>query len=711
MKLFDRFICCFIFFFFGFCATAQSLENDITFLKSEGEMPEDLRNLLMHEQKSADQIYLKELLLSGKILYGTTINRYINAIIDQLLLKFPDLKEEVRCYIIRSSEVNAYSTPSGMLFVNLGLLAQITNESELAFILAHEIAHYAEKHTFEKREHKKEKVIKDKRLSYLDYHNRSRELELEADRVAFERYFASSPYSYNMLDGVFDVLQYHYLPFDEVSFHVQSFETKDYLFPENYILPSINPIKTREDYVDTLSTHPNVKRRREYIAQRVDQADDNGRSAFYQPEELFYEIRKTARFECINIFLINQKYADAIYNIYYLQQQYPNNKFLTTAMAFSLYAMAKHKNQFNQPEEFSNYRKVEGEIQQTYFFLHKINRNELSLLAFRHLWGVHLTDPDNEFINKLCYDIMHDVIGLLNMKLSDFSDYPMGTNLEDIVDETAPSDSSKNDNKYERIKRNTQLQKIKPSEKFKTVNYMLVDLKQSPEFLSLFNKITADMEDKEILELVTDKKKRFEVDSILVLNPIYGQSFQDKDIEKMDKTYLEMQKNINRINTVMDYSLRKLKFHSQQFTLPHLKKFTTEEYNIFCKLQQFRAEYYNAGNTKMVLYQCMYMDEVIEKTGFDKMVTIVIYKNKAFFVNFNKIYSGVIVPPICPVMFPIGIGLFFIPRNITYLYFQTVDLSSGKTLFNNVQRTEGDCHRAYSNAYIYDMFDLIKKGK
>ena len=43
--------------------------------------------------------------------------------------------------VLDTAEVGAYSTPGGFIFVTRGLLAKLTSESELAFVLGHEIAH------------------------------------------------------------------------------------------------------------------------------------------------------------------------------------------------------------------------------------------------------------------------------------------------------------------------------------------------------------------------------------------------------------------------------------------------------------------------------------------------------------------------------------------------------------------------------------------
>jgi predicted Zn-dependent protease len=48
--------------------------------------------------------------------------------------------------VIESSEINAYSTPGGYVFVTTAALSNMENEAELAGVLAHEIGHVIERH-------------------------------------------------------------------------------------------------------------------------------------------------------------------------------------------------------------------------------------------------------------------------------------------------------------------------------------------------------------------------------------------------------------------------------------------------------------------------------------------------------------------------------------------------------------------------------------
>ena len=51
--------------------------------------------------------------------------------------------------VIDSSDVNAFALPGGFIYVNRGLIEKADNESELAGVLAHEIAHVVGRHSVE----------------------------------------------------------------------------------------------------------------------------------------------------------------------------------------------------------------------------------------------------------------------------------------------------------------------------------------------------------------------------------------------------------------------------------------------------------------------------------------------------------------------------------------------------------------------------------
>jgi Zn-dependent protease with chaperone function len=73
------------------------------------------------------------------------IQDYVNSVA-QKVARHSDLKVPLHVEVLDSREINAFALPGGYLFVERGLLEAADNESELAGVLAHEIAHDAARH-------------------------------------------------------------------------------------------------------------------------------------------------------------------------------------------------------------------------------------------------------------------------------------------------------------------------------------------------------------------------------------------------------------------------------------------------------------------------------------------------------------------------------------------------------------------------------------
>ncbi|MDR1459432.1 MAG: M48 family metallopeptidase, partial [Bacteroidales bacterium] len=230
----------------GFINAQSALMNPLA-IQSQGEMPPAMQKALQDEKESG----LKYLLYHGKIVYGSTVNQYLDKILDNLLINEPQLRKEITLLVVKSPVVNAYANAQGILLINIGLIAQTSNEAELAFVLAHEIIHYALKH------HYIERASDDNMNNFLQRHFASRDQESEADTKGIARFYSLSNYSYAAIDGAFDVLQYGHLPFDNIRFDRSFVENSYYQFPDKYFLQNVKPISNRDDYVDTLCTHPN----------------------------------------------------------------------------------------------------------------------------------------------------------------------------------------------------------------------------------------------------------------------------------------------------------------------------------------------------------------------------------------------------------------------------------------------------------------------
>src|SRR5262245_22996552 len=80
-----------------------------------------------------------------KLLDDPAVNEYINRL-GQRLVKYSDAKVPFTIKVVDSDEINAYALPGGFFYVNTGLILAAETESELAGVMAHEIAHVAARH-------------------------------------------------------------------------------------------------------------------------------------------------------------------------------------------------------------------------------------------------------------------------------------------------------------------------------------------------------------------------------------------------------------------------------------------------------------------------------------------------------------------------------------------------------------------------------------
>ena len=81
----------------------------------------------------------------AKIIDDPVIAEYVNRV-GQNLVRNSDAKVPFTIKVLDTEEVNAFALPGGFFFVNSGLILKAETESELAGVMAHEIAHVACRH-------------------------------------------------------------------------------------------------------------------------------------------------------------------------------------------------------------------------------------------------------------------------------------------------------------------------------------------------------------------------------------------------------------------------------------------------------------------------------------------------------------------------------------------------------------------------------------
>lgn len=113
--------------------------NDIGFRVIARDQQDDIRT---------GQEAVREMRQKGMLppeLPDKTIQGYVNGVA-QNIARHSDLKIPLHVSVLQSREINAFALPGGYIFVERGLLEEADDESELAGVLAHEIAHDVARH-------------------------------------------------------------------------------------------------------------------------------------------------------------------------------------------------------------------------------------------------------------------------------------------------------------------------------------------------------------------------------------------------------------------------------------------------------------------------------------------------------------------------------------------------------------------------------------
>lgn len=431
------------------CLNAQQLDN-FSGLKSGGKIPKqittnssqtykvletstDVQKEGRRKRKQTSKFYLEstfaidEMMRTGLILFNEPVSEYVGQVADKLLKHDPDMRSQLNFYVVRSPQINAFATDRGDIFINIGLLTYLETEAQLAFILAHEITHWVEKHSmdvfleYEGIDRSDESFRKKSDFSkILKKSNYSKKIEEEADAGGIEL-FSKSSYGSGSLENIFDMMASAHAPYTNEAFDLSYLGVGDFQLPDSLLLASVNPIEAYEED-QKLSTHPGIKKRRTALKTALNKAGDSSDKPDFQVgEQKFKDIKELAKFEVCRISVEQFNYYDALYYASILSKTYPDNKFLEVVKAKSLYGMAKLAGELDANTFSKLGDSIQGEIQQVYYVMGNLLDVELRSLAAAHLWEFHQKNPDDEGMKLRLSDLLMEIKEKNKRRLDDLS--------------------------------------------------------------------------------------------------------------------------------------------------------------------------------------------------------------------------------------------------------------------------------------------------
>lgn len=116
--------------------------------------PEDLPDIGSPAQATLsqqDEYQIGRMIVRGlrdqdQILEDPEVSEYIRSIGGRLSSQANDGSQRFNFFVVKDNSINAFALPGGFIGVNSGLLLDTDNESELAGVIAHEVAHVTQRH-------------------------------------------------------------------------------------------------------------------------------------------------------------------------------------------------------------------------------------------------------------------------------------------------------------------------------------------------------------------------------------------------------------------------------------------------------------------------------------------------------------------------------------------------------------------------------------
>lgn len=536
----------------------QSFDLDYTPLKCAGPIPKDFLTGAMEQfemeqeeleaEKSgkankkekkfllSGSYAMSRMLTSGRVLFGDPLTLYCNKVMQRVLVANPSLKHNVRVYVVKSSEVNAFATDQGIILVTVGLLAKLENEAQLAFILSHELVHHLKKHTldiyFERQDIARGRgeynqySIEDRIMQGSIY---NKEKEKEADIEGY-RYFSNTGYSKAAPIEVMTLLEYSHLPFAQPLFRVSFFEHGGLRFPDLYQLDSIQEVEGTAD--EEGETHPSIAERLEYLRDQL-KGDTLEGDAFLVSEAEFLRTREIARMELCRLYLLEQEYGRAMYSCFILLNKYPDNRYLNVCMAKGLTGLATYATANDERDVLAATARVEGEMQRLYFLLNTLTEKGITVTAVVNNYRLHQKYPEDAEVRRLYHNSIRELAKNYE-SLSEF-EKELPADFESIIDSMRPPENKgkvreEKYNPYESggtgVSVKTSLTRIERKEiEDRFLKYALVDVLKDEDFVDRFAEQRAGWvmrdDDMPTSYYSQERGQRLGIDSVIMVSPEY----------------------------------------------------------------------------------------------------------------------------------------------------------------------------------------------
>lgn len=425
----------------------KQIQTDLT-----SKFKKDLKTI--YENRNQEII---DRLKNDEFIFGHLINSNLQTLLDKIYQSNPSIpNHQIQLLLSKSSIPNAYCLGEGTIVINLGLLQFLENESQLAFVICHELAHFQLNHvnisiqnqlevfaseevkstlkSISKNDYLKISRIEEfvRNVSYSKMKN-SRKDEIQADSLGMV-YLQRTSFQDSEAKKTLEILDI--IDNDDFDFDFQKiFNTPSFQFQEKWLkssqisnFGSFTAKPLSEAVIDSLKTHPDC-------ALRIEKISNNFLVTKKKKSEIisttdFIKMRESAMFEIVESDFYRENYSKTLYRLIKLLHKYPNNSYLNAMLVRCIYVIHSAKKQHQLYKYIDNEKYIENRNYQSVLrVIENLTLKDLSRLAYYPLKEKPSLNHDDEiiiFASYLASDLIENSVEKENWKKIYQSKYPKG---------------------------------------------------------------------------------------------------------------------------------------------------------------------------------------------------------------------------------------------------------------------------------------------
>lgn len=255
-------------------------------------------------------VYSRLVNMSGNVIFDCEASDYLNQIKSKLLEGNSWMDNLIHVYITRTPVLNAFATVDQNVYINIGLLAQLENEAQLAFVISHEISHVLRSHILDeahytrtqRREARKADIFLNKDVIELSRHELSREHELDADMGGLMLYLDKGydpADAKKALELIRNKGEYTFeLPLEDDYFFTQLSNINDLSqqIKRKQSIDKVNSRNAKSNENKAYQTHPSIEVRLDQLdSLLLERGDSLSGKKYLISESMFHSVQEEAK--------------------------------------------------------------------------------------------------------------------------------------------------------------------------------------------------------------------------------------------------------------------------------------------------------------------------------------------------------------------------------------------------------------------------------